>query len=70
MLVYAYRLVKGDRISGVPADVTDVKNRNADLVKVYFANGHETEYPFDKFLNVSHRAGVARPRYRPEHRGN
>lgn len=69
MLVYAYRLVKGDRITGTVANVAEVKNRDADTITVEFANGHSTEYPASKFLNVSHRAGVARPRYRPEHGG-
>lgn len=68
MLIYAYRLVNGDRISGTVAAVEDVKNRTGNIVTVEFKNGHSTDYPADKFLNVSHRPPVARPRYRPEHK--
>lgn len=69
MLVYAYRLVEGDRITGtVKATVKDVKNRNADEVTVEFSNGVLKSYRGNAFLNVSHRPAVARPRYKPEHR--
>lgn len=69
MLVYAYRIVQGDRVSGTPAPVEAVENRNGDEVVIKYQNGHSQPYRANAFLNVSHRPGVRRPRYRPEHGG-
>lgn len=69
MLVYAYRLVEGDRITGtVRATVADVKNRMEETVTVEFSNGVSKDFPGNKFLNVSHRVAVPRPKYKPEHK--
>lgn len=69
MLVYAYRLVEGDRITGtVRATVKDVRNRMADTVTVEFSNGVSKDFPGNKFLNVSHRVPTLRPAYKPEHK--
>lgn len=70
MLMYAYRLVNGDRITGtVRATVDDVKNRMAETVTVEFSNGVSKDFPGNQFMNISHRpGGVARPKYKPEHK--
>jgi hypothetical protein len=67
MLMYAYRLVEGDRVARMPTVIKKVEGRNTDTVTVEFTNGFTTTYEADSVLNISARS-APRPKYKPEHK--
>lgn len=69
-LLYAYRIVKDDRIKGTLAPVDRTEFPNEDEVEIHFKNGVSRTFRQDAVLTVSSRGPVLRPKYRPGHKRN